>query len=131
MSSSTVRMFSFFMALILILTAIIENNRRNAHRILAVTNKVTVHFYKPDNWQTAYIYYYNGAVTGPVRPGMEMTQEEGNWYSFTIVDWSSADIFFNNGDGEQIPADGEVALRVSGEVWYKDGVLYSEKPEDS
>ena len=91
MSSSTVRMFSFFMALILILTAIIENNRRNAHRILAVTNKVTVHFYKPDNWQTAYIYYYNGAVTGPVRPGMEMTQEEGNWYSFTIV--FPADIF--------------------------------------
>lgn len=117
------------MAIILIFTAIIENNRRSAHRILAVTNKVKVHFYKPENWKSAYIYYYNGAVTGPVRPGMEMALEENNWYTFTIVDWESADIFFNNNDGQQIPEEGEVALRVSGEVWYKDGVLYSENPE--
>lgn len=130
MSSSTVRMFSLFMAIILIFTAIVENNRRSAHRIVAVTDKVTVHFYKPENWESAYIYYYNGAVTGPVRPGMEMIEEDDNWYSFTIVDWSTTDIFFNNNNGEQIPEDGDVALRVSGEVWFKDGVIYTEKPED-
>ncbi|NLZ47518.1 MAG: hypothetical protein GX895_01815 [Clostridiales bacterium] len=38
--------------------------------------------------------------------------------------------FFYSHDGEQIPELGKSALRVSGEVWYKDGVLYSEKPED-
>jgi len=130
MSSSTVRMFSLFMAIILIIMAVVDNNRRNAHKILAVTNTVTVHFYKPEDWQTAYIYYYNGAVTGPVRPGVEMSQENGNWYSFTILDWTTADVFLNDGSGKQIPEEGEVALRVSGEVWFKDGVIYSEKPED-
>jgi len=109
---------------------VIKNNRYSGYRLVPVTDKVTVHFYKPDNWQSAYIYYYNGEVTGPIRPGMEMTHEEGNWYCFIIADWPCADVFFYSHDGEQIPELAKSALRVSGEVWYKDGVLYSEKPED-
>lgn len=92
---------------------------------------ITVHFYKPSSWGIPNLYYYETETkTGPKWPGEAMTSEGDGWYSYTIKDWTSAYVLFNSND-QQIPGAKEPGINVSKEVWYKDGVLYTSKPEEA
>ena len=91
---------------------------------------MTVHFYKPSSWGTPNLYYYESETkTGPVWPGEAMTSEGDNWYTYTIKDYETAYVIFNS-NGQQIPGAKQPGIKVSQEIWYKDGNVYTSKPEE-
>lgn len=88
-----------------------------------VITPATVHFYKPADWSEPYVYYYTDdeTVTTPSWPGVKMTDEGNNWYTFTAPDLEEAYFIFND-KTNQDPGTGEDGFKISDEQWYKDGV---------
>ena len=78
-----------------------------------------VHFKKPADWSSAYIYIFNqntgAALPGfPAWPGVEMTQEGNSpWYKYTIDQDVQVGIVFNDNGGAQ----SDDLTRIS-EGWY-------------
>ena len=65
-------------------------------------------------------------------PGTAMVAETGDnegWYSYELEDVDSAKVIFNCGS-QQTPGSGQTGYDASGEMWYVDGTLTSECPED-
>jgi len=115
------RKLSIFVVIIFILATFIGSFQQGIKKAFAADQGITVHFYKPSGWSKANIYYYGDNFTGPAWPGSAMTQEGGNWYSYTIFNHDSVRVLFNDGNGNQIPGPGQPGFLVSGESWYKDG----------
>jgi|GEM_PF-5306844 len=66
----------------------------------------TVHVKKPTHWGTPYIYYWdvepNTAPLAPATwPGIAMTDEGNDWYSFQFNGALSANLIFSNNGGDQ------------------------------
>ncbi|MEE1056417.1 MAG: starch-binding protein [Acutalibacteraceae bacterium] len=86
-------------------------------------DEITIYFYKPENWSSPNIYYYqNDSDTGPAWPGSTMTSVGDNWYTYTITKYSTAKALFNDGNN-QIPAQNQPGFDVTGIMWYKDGIM--------
>jgi alpha-amylase len=92
----------------------------------------TVHYYKPSNWGTPNIYYYDETVSpkkeGKAWPGTAMSSEGDGWYSYTITGLEKAYVIFNS-NGSQIPLSGATGYLIKADSWIKDGVITTEKPE--
>lgn len=95
-----------------------------------VSKPATVHFYKPANWGTPYVYYYTAdtSVTTPAWPGTAMTDEGNNWYSFTTPDIEEAYFIFND-KVNQTPGPKDDGYQISGEKWVKNSKIYNKIPE--
>ena len=86
-------------------------------------DEITIYFYKPENWSSPNIYYYqNDFDTGSAWPGSAMTSVGDNWYTYTITKYSTAKALFNDGNN-QVPAQNQPGFDVIGTMWYKDGVI--------
>ncbi|SDF66291.1 alpha-amylase [Fontibacillus panacisegetis] len=92
-----------------------------------------IHYYKPSNWGTPNIYYYDDSVTptknGPAWPGVAMQAEGNGWYVATVPGWTKAKVIFNS-NGNQIPGAEQSGYQVSGEKWIKDGVVHPNNPDN-
>ncbi|MEJ7681579.1 MAG: starch-binding protein [Segetibacter sp.] len=87
----------------------------------------TVNFFRPSNWGTGInIYWYNAepseSLPSPSWPGVSMTDNGDDWYSYTFNNISSAILIFN--DGTNQTPDG--ARDKTG--WYLNGVWYDTRP---
>ncbi|WP_455715850.1 starch-binding protein [Anaerosporobacter sp.] len=93
----------------------------------------TVHYYKPSSWGTPNIYYYDETVSpkkeGKAWPGTAMSDEGDGWYSYTITGWEKAYVIFNY-SGNQIPGAQQTGYLVTTESWIKDGVIYTQNPNN-
>ena len=91
-------------------------------------SEIKVHYYSTKG--NTNIYYWNINASGNVPltwPGVAMTRESGNWYTYTLSNAFSASIIFNNNDGAN---QTENLYQYSGEWWYVNGSWYDEKPVD-
>ena len=64
----------------------------------------TMYFKKPTTWANAKIYYWNPSPAGghsTTFPGVNMTQDCGDWYKFTFMGVSSINVIFTDGAGNQ------------------------------
>lgn len=99
-----------------------------------VKNEMKVYFYRPSDWGNSInIYYYDESVSSTKEevewPGLAMTSEGNDWYSYTIKDWEKASVMFNDGNN-QIPGQGQQGYTVTDEVSYiKDGIITTTIPE--
>lgn len=92
---------------------------------------VTIHFKKPSDWSQAKIYYYSSQYqNGPNWPGVDMNHDGDRWYSYTIPNWNTANVLFNDGGGRQVPGVNVPGFEVSGEMWFADGIWYTSNPSE-
>lgn len=121
------------------LNVIATNSSGNTSKSYSFTKQVQpqgeglkVHFYKPSNWGTPNVYYYDDTVSpvkiGSAWPGVAMQSEGNGWYVANIPNWSQAKVIFNS-NGNQIPAAQQAGYLVSGEKWIKDGVIHAANPD--
>lgn len=90
---------------------------------------IKLHFYKPETWGKVNAYYYQSTTqTGPAWPGEQMSSEGDGWYSLEITKYSDAKVSLNDGGSNQIPAKNKEGFNVTGEMWYRNGTWYTEKP---
>lgn len=87
---------------------------------------IIIHF--NNNWGGANIHCSNSVPTGLETqwPGVPMKSEGDNWYSYTISNVNEIKLSFNYNDNKT-----DELTRKIGEWWYKDGIWYSSKPEES
>ena len=103
---------------------------------IPVEKILKVHF-KKDGWTNPNVYIYTGDGDSAVKlagnwPGTAMVAETGDnegWYSYEVEGVDSAKVIFNYGS-LQTPGSGESGFQLTGEMWYVDGALTSECPED-
>ncbi len=90
---------------------------------------INIYFYKPDEWNKPYVYYYESdSDTGPAWPGAAMDDIGNRWYKYTIRKYSVAKILFNDND-HQIPDEKQEGFEVAGDMWYKDGEWFHYNPD--
>ncbi|MNZ35345.1 Alpha-amylase precursor [compost metagenome] len=98
------------------------------------TESFTVHFYKPGNWGTPNIYFYDESVSpkkeNAAWPGTAMQDEGNGWYSYTISGWNKANVIFNS-NGQQTPGASQAGYLVTANSWVKDGVVSNTAPEQN
>ncbi|KHD38394.1 alpha-glucosidase [Clostridium acetobutylicum] len=102
------------------------------YNVLKVGDGIKVHFKDPNGWSAPNIYYYDpaGKLTGPGWPGVKMNSDGNGWYSYTIQNWTSAKVLFDDGTN-QIPGVNQPGIDVTGEEWYENGKLYQANPDIS
>jgi hypothetical protein len=64
----------------------------------------TLYFKKPTTWANAKIYFWNPSPTGGYSttfPGVNMTQDCGDWYKYTFMGVNSINVIFTDGAGNQ------------------------------
>lgn len=93
--------------------------------------RTIVHYYNENNWNTPYIYYYNGSCEPAVWPGYAMTDDGSGWYSYTITDIDYPKVIFSDNGFSQYPGVGEEGMEVTGEKWYKSGTWYDVNPDEN
>ena len=89
------------------------------------SNEITVHF----KWEagTPNIYYWNvnNSNNNPVDwPGVQMSAEGKDWYSYTISNATSANLIFDYSSWQTSDLS-----RTEGEWWFMDGKWYDYNPE--
>ena len=87
-----------------------------ANQVNASSDKVTVHCYSEKDVPT--LYYWN-AMPEDIEtawPGVSMTKEKENWYSYEIPSVSKVNVLFNIGSTQS-----EDLTAKAGEWWYKNG----------
>ena len=91
-----------------------------------VTGKIIVHFYSASTSMNIHYWSAVGAASATTEwPGVAMTAEGNNWYTYTIEGATSANMLFNcNGDKET----GDLEGVKEGEHWYKDNKWYDIDP---
>ncbi len=92
-------------------------------------NKVIVHYYN-SNWSSVKMHSFNtGDANTTTWPGNDMTNTGNGWYEITLEGSKQANVIFNNGAGTQEPTGTNTSgYSVLGEVWIKDGNIYTSKP---
>jgi|GEM_PF-75864 len=88
----------------------------------------TVHFYRPSTWGTGInIYWWSAQPSGVLAdgswPGVTMTSEGSDWYSYTFTNVTSTNLIFN--DGTNQTAD---LSRNGTDGWYQNGAWYDTNP---
>lgn len=88
----------------------------------SVTSSIKVYFKSP--WKTAKIYYWNTtpSILNSPWPGINMTSEGNDWYSYTFNGVTSTNLIFNNGSGSQTSD----LSRTTG-TWYYSNNTWSDK----
>ncbi len=64
----------------------------------------TMYFKKPSTWANAKIYFWNPLPAGGYSttfPGVNMTQDCGDWYKYTFMGVNSINVIFTDGAGNQ------------------------------
>ena len=88
---------------------------------------LTVKFFKPANWPSVKIHYWNASptncITNTTWPGVNMVNEGNNWFSFTFPNCTASNLIFNSGTGLQT-----LDLTRNSNGWYKNGVWYDGIP---
>ncbi|MGL1885226.1 MAG: starch-binding protein [Reichenbachiella sp.] len=77
---------------------------------------LTIHFKKPANWNSVNMHYWNAtpaSVGSSAWPGVEMQDDGGDWYSYTLEDAECINIVFND-NGSSQTSD----LTRCGDGWY-------------
>lgn len=93
----------------------------------AESNSVTIHF--KSEWDGANIFYWNqnGGYNNPVKwPGMEMSEEGDDWYSYTFDNTQKVTFMFQY-EGNQT----KHFTKEAGEYWYVNDAWYNHKPLES
>ncbi len=92
----------------------------------AVKGKIIVHFYSTSASMNIHYWDAVGAATKETNwPGVSMTSEGNNWYTYTIEGATSASMLFNcNSNKETADLEGVK----EGEHWYKDNKWYDYNP---
>ena len=89
---------------------------------------VTIHYYNENNWQSPYLYYYADNNNPVAWPGVAMTSDGDNWYSYTVSNFDEIRIIFSNNGSNQYPAQNEPGILVSGEKWLKTEIFIHRIP---
>ncbi|WP_410771428.1 carbohydrate binding domain-containing protein [Fontibacillus sp. BL9] len=92
---------------------------------------LTIHFKKPANWGSPYLYYYGTSpkVTEPTwATAPAMVKETGDWYSYKIDGVDSVTVIFRDGSGKQNPGQNQPGFVRSAEGWY-DGTWHDSNPD--
>ncbi len=76
---------------------------------------VIVHYYNVNGWEDPYLYYYTEQVTPVVWPGVAMTDDGDDWYSYTISSFDEVRVIFSDNGSGQVPPQNQPGLLVSGE----------------
>ncbi|EHS55498.1 alpha-amylase family glycosyl hydrolase [Paenibacillus sp. Aloe-11] len=92
---------------------------------------LTVHFKKPSSWNSAIrIHYWNlNPATVPISgawPGILMTSDGNDWYSYTITGAMGSSLIFNDGSGKQTA---DLSRSVKEGWYYTDNTWYDANPE--
>ncbi|MDX9721509.1 MAG: starch-binding protein [Myxococcota bacterium] len=91
------------------------------------SDRLELHFKKPEHWaSTVYVHYWNTVPEIPesVWPGALMNDEGSGWYSYTIEGVLSAQLLFNDGNGQQTED-----LSREGRGYYADGQWSDTHPD--
>jgi hypothetical protein len=63
-------------------------------------NDITIHFKRPDGWNTAFMHFWNvtpaGTLPGTNWPGVPMKDDGDGWYSYTLAGITCLNMVFNN-----------------------------------
>ncbi len=92
-----------------------------------VSDNLTVHFKKPASWgNTVKIYYWDTTpeTTEITWPGIDMTSEGNDWFTYTIRNVNAANIIFN----DTAHQTGDLTRNKEG--WYYNEQWYDEKPNE-
>ncbi|WP_052444305.1 starch-binding protein [Flammeovirga sp. OC4] len=80
---------------------------------------ITVYFYKPSDWGSAYMHHYDaepvGVTDDTVWPGVQMTDIGNGWYEASVTALSTGIVFNDNGGAQS----DDLSRERTG--WYKDG----------
>jgi glycosidase len=88
---------------------------------------LVVYFKRPNQWQqTINIYYWDTRPSSATLqwPGISMTAEGNDWYSYRFQGLEAANIIFNDGSGQQTQD-----LRREKEGWFFNNTWYDENPQ--
>ncbi len=88
---------------------------------------LVVHFKRPTSWQkTVNIYYWNTSPTSPTIewPGVPITADGNDWYSYRFPEVDKADLIFNDGSGKQTDN-----LTRNREGWFFKDNWYDQNPQ--
>ena len=83
---------------------------------------MVLHFYNGSGWEKPAIHYWQAtgaSKTSTEWPGVAMTEEGNNWYSYTIDGATASNLLFV--DQANTNAKTEDTKQAEGEWWYKDG----------
>jgi glycosidase len=92
-----------------------------------MADELIVHFKKSGNWnRTVNIHYWNTSPSQEATswPGVAMTDEGNDWFTYQFENIERASIVFNDGTGHQT---GDIRRESPG--WYYESQWYSENPE--
>lgn len=97
----------------------------------AAATGITVHFKKPAAWNSAVrIYYWNlhpaTVPAGEAWPGVLMSSDGNDWYSYTIADATATSLIFNDSSGNQTA---DLSRSAEQSWYYTDNVWYDVNPE--
>lgn len=96
-------------------------------------NGITVHFYRPADWEywNTRIYFYEDNNILMQWPGTLMnSQMYDNWFTYTIYGVNNPKVIFNDSQNKQIPGVLQPGHLVTQDVWYKDGTWTTYEPTD-
>lgn len=116
------------MLLILVLTVLSMTDPTNQSKVYAAENdSITIHF--KSTWGGANIFFWNQGekYNNPVKwPGVSMTDQGDEWYTYTFENTDSVDFMFNYG-GKQTT----YYTKTTGEYWFQNNQWYDKHPEGS
>ena len=87
-----------------------------------VKGKMVLHFYNGSNWAKPAVHYWQAtgaSKTSTEWPGIAMTEEGNNWYTYTIDGATASNLLFV--DQANTSAKTDDLKQAEGEWWYKDG----------
>jgi len=94
---------------------------------VTATSGFTVYFYRPSTWGTGIkIYWWSALPAGNLAdgtwPGVSMTSQGSNWYSYTFTNITSTNLIFNDGTNQT------ANLNRGSNGWYYNGTWYNTQP---
>ena len=93
---------------------------------------ITVHFYRPSNWEywDTRIYFYEDNNILMSWPGTLMnSQMYDNWLTYTIYGVDNPKVIFNDSKSKQIPGVLQPGHLVTQDVWFKDNTWTTYEPD--
>ncbi len=93
---------------------------------------ITVHFYRPSNWEywDTRIYFYEDNDILMSWPGTLMnSQMDDNWLTYTIYGIDNPKVIFNDSKNKQIPSVLQPGHLVTQDVWFKDNTWTTYEPD--
>jgi len=111
------------------ITVTTQDGAKTATCAVTVTasSHFTVNFYRPSTWGTGIdIYWWSALPAGVLAdgtwPGVAMTNNGNNWYSYTFTNVTSTNVIFDDGTNQT------ANLSRSSTGWYYNGNWYNTQP---